>query len=212
MVIDGKAGEKDWKDADWTEPFTDIAGSATPQYKTMVKMLRDDTAFYLIAWMEEPQVSASLKNHDDLLFNENDFEVFLDADGDGSNYAEIEINALGTVMDLKMDKPYLKGGKPDMGWSVPGLKSAVHIEGSLNNPADTDKGWFVEMSIPFAALIEPGHHALEHNWRINFLRVEKMKSADSNSPDLREYDWTWSPQGVVNMHIPEKWGFLRFAD
>jgi hypothetical protein len=25
-----------------------------------------------------------------------------------------------------------------------------------------------------------------------------------------EDNWVWSPQGVVNMHVPEKWGYVRF--
>lgn len=27
-----------------------------------------------------------------------------------------------------------------------------------------------------------------------------------------EDNWVWSPQGIINMHYPEMWGFLVFAD
>ena len=29
---------------------------------------------------------------------------------------------------------------------------------------------------------------------------------------MPEYNWVWSPQGKINMHIPENWGYLIFND
>jgi hypothetical protein len=26
-----------------------------------------------------------------------------------------------------------------------------------------------------------------------------------------EHNWVWSPQGVINMHRPERWGILQFS-
>ncbi len=56
--------------------------------------------------MEEPRPWAELTLHDSVIYKENDFEVFIDPDGDNHNYYEIEINALGTVWDLFLAKPY----------------------------------------------------------------------------------------------------------
>ena len=28
---------------------------------------------------------------------------------------------------------------------------------------------------------------------------------------MPEYNWVWSPQGEVNMHQPEKWGYVYFS-
>ena len=44
--------------------------------------------------------------HDAVIFHNNDFEVFIDPDGDTHNYYELEINALNTVWDLFITKPY----------------------------------------------------------------------------------------------------------
>src|SRR5262249_33418945 len=30
-------------------------------------------------------------------------------------------------------------------------------------------------------------------------------------PGRREHNWVWSPQGVVDMHRPERWGYLQFS-
>jgi len=41
-----------------------------------------------------------------IIFHDNDFEVFLDPDGDNWMYYEIEVNAAGQVWDLMLVKPY----------------------------------------------------------------------------------------------------------
>jgi hypothetical protein len=41
-------------------------------------------------------------------------------------------------------------------------------------------------------------------WRINFSRVE-WKAGQA-----KEDNWVWSPQGIVDMHVPDRWGYLRF--
>ena len=55
-------------------------------------------------------------------------------------------DALNTVWDLRLVRPYRDGGPALNEWEIPGLKTAVHIEGSLNNPNDRDKFWSVEMA------------------------------------------------------------------
>ena len=51
--------------------------------------------FYVAAEMEEPHVWGTLTQHDAVIFQDNDFEVFIDPDGDNHEYYEFEINALG---------------------------------------------------------------------------------------------------------------------
>ena len=49
---------------------------------------------------------------------------------------------------------------------------------------------------------------------MNFSRVEwRLRVKDGKYekvPGTKEYNWVWSPQGVINMHVPEKWGTVRF--
>ena len=37
------------------------------------------------------------------------------------------------------------GGVADNSWEFQGLKSAVHIEGTINNPSDVDTLWSLEI-------------------------------------------------------------------
>ncbi|MDO4228288.1 MAG: carbohydrate-binding family 9-like protein [Capnocytophaga sp.] len=224
IEIDGKDNEPSWQKALYTDNFIDIEGVKIPHLKTNVKMLYDDTYFYFYAKMEEPHVWATLKERDTVIFHNNDFEIFLDPDNDSHNYYEFEINALNTVWDLFLTKPYRETNKILDGWDINGLKSAVYVSGTLNNSSDTDDFWSVEIAIPWAAMREAhkqNNIPTNKFWRVNFSRVHwdfdltdgrynKKKGADGKY--LPEYNWVWSPQWKISMHEPELWGYVYFSD
>ena len=218
--IDGIIDDAAWQDAPWTSDFVDIEGVArpAPQLRTRAKLLWDDDYLYIAAELEEPHVWATLTERDAVIFHDNDFEVFIDPDGDTFNYYELEINALGTVWDLFLTKPYRAGGVPLNAWDIRGLKSAVHIDGTLNDPTDRDRGWTVELALPWTVLREAAPERrgpkVGETWRLNFSRVQWETNVVAGSYvklEQPEHNWVWSPQGEINMHIPERWGFLRFA-
>ncbi|QLG44757.1 carbohydrate-binding family 9-like protein [Costertonia aggregata] len=224
FVIDGKADELSWQKTDWSQPFIDIEGKKKPTYETKMKMLWDDENLYIFAIMEEPHVWATLKQRDTIIFYNNDFEIFIDPDGDTHNYYELEMNALNTIWDLYLSKPYRNGGTILGNWDFKGLESAVYVQGSLNDSSDTDTGWSVEIAIPWSFTTPPGGNTkIPENdfWRINFSRVNwdfdviddtYYRKKDKETGDfLHEYNWVWSPQGVVNMHEPEHWGYVFFS-
>ncbi len=228
-VIDGVPDEAAWVAAPWSDLFVDIEGAKrpSPTWRTRMRIGWDSTALYLAAELEEPDLWATLRDHDAVIFRDNDFEWFLDPDGDTERYFEFEINALGTSWDLFLDKPYRHGGRPDNGWEIPGLRAVVHRDGTLNDPTDRDRGWTVEMAVPWAAFRNGGRPippAVGDAWRINFSRVEwdlvpginstnrgYVATTDSAGRRLPEHNWVWSPQGEVNMHIPERWGTVIFV-
>jgi len=207
LNIDGKLDEPSWQKAPSTEAFEDISGKgfAAPKYETTAKMLWDDDYLYVGAILEEPNVVAKLYQRDTIIYYDNDFEVFIDPDNDGHNYFEIEVNANNVLFDLILDKPYRTGGDFLLQWDCPGIKSAIHVEGTLNNPNDTDKYWSVEMAIPRQALTLSFNNLLKAGniWRINFSRVEWLKKPEEN--------WVWSATGRIDMHMPERWGYLLFS-
>ncbi len=219
VVIDGRIDEKAWRNQPWSSSFVDIAkGVKSPDsIITRFKILWDNKYCYVAACLSEPDIRAGLTQRDTIIYYDNDFEVFIDPDGDGRNYFEIEINALGTVFDLFLSKPYNKGGKPDISWNAKGLRTAVACYGTLNNSSDTDSRWTVEMAIPWEALKQkpPVNGTL---WRMNFSRVEwpaglkiQEKKETLAKKQHLEGNWVWSPQGKINMHIPEKWGYVKFV-
>ena len=211
ITIDGILDEADWQNAPLSEAFADIRGvdfEPAPVKQTNMKMLWDEENLYIAGIIEEDNVTASLTEHDAIIYHDNDWEVFIDPDQDCRFYFEIELNALNTVMDLLMDRPYRDGGKFYLPWDLRGLKTAVHVDGSLNDPADTDKGWTVEMAIPLASLcveFQTPEELLDKDWKIGFSRVEWLKEGGP------EENWVWNPTGMVDMHQPERWGVLHFV-
>jgi len=221
IQIDGRLDDEAWKAAGWTDAFVDIEGDIRPRprFQTRAKMAWDDNYFYVAASLEEPHVWGTLKEHDSIIFHDNDFEIFIDPDADNQEYYEIEINALGTEWDLFLKKAYRDGGPAVNEWEIPGLKTAVHVAGSLNVPSNTDSSWSVEFAIPWKVLAEYAHRSAPprdgDQWRVNFSRVEwRHQIVDGKYrkvPNTREDNWVWSPQGVVDMHRPERWGYVQFS-
>ncbi|MSR28623.1 MAG: carbohydrate-binding family 9-like protein [Phycisphaerales bacterium] len=226
-AIDGNA-DAAWDQAEWTEDFVDIEGPtrAVPRRGTRVKMGWDATNLYILAELEEPDLWATLTERDAIVFHDNDFEVFIDPDGDTREYYEIEVNAIGTVFDLFLPKPYRAAGKADHSWTAAGMRCAIGLEGTLNDSRDTDRGWWVEMALPWT-LFEPvasGGRSWQRaarpprqgdQWRINFSRVqwtlEKQGSGYAKVSGHPEDNWTWTPQWIVDMHVPQRWGLVKFV-
>ena len=79
-----------------------------------------------------------------------------------------------------------------LSWDTQGLLSAVKTNGTLNHPGDVDQGWSVEMAIPLGSLSFWGDRPVRDG-------------------DQWEHNWVWSPQGIIDMHAPEKWAYLQFS-
>ena len=208
--IDGKLNDAVWDQASWTSDFVDIEGAAkpTPRFRTRVKMLWDQQNLYIAAQLEEPDVKATLTQHDSVIFEDNDFEVFIKPLPETDSYYEFEMNALNTGWDLFLVKPYSVGGRPDNSWDIPNLRTVVSVQGTLNNSADKDQGWTLEIVYPLNAFQARQNVPVPvpgTQWRLNFSRVEWK----AGQP--KEDNWVWSPQGVINMHVPDRWGYLNFV-
>ena len=229
-MTDGKLIEASWQSARWTEDFTDIEGNnkPVPRFRTRVKMLWDDDFLYIAAELEEPDIRGSLTMRDTVIFYDNDFEIFIDPDGDTREYYEIEMNALNTIWDLFLTGPYRDGddGKAITSWDIRGLRTGVDIQGTLNKPGDTDKCWTLEVALPWQVLKECAANGSKpkngDQWRFNFSRVEwapeiihgryQNKINPETGKSCPENNWVWSPQGMINIHYPEMWGFVQFSE
>lgn len=228
LAVDGRLDEPAWLNVVWSDPFVDIEGQhrPAPRHLTRMKMLWDDEFFYVAAEMDEPDLWGTLTERDSVIFRDHDFEVFIDPDGDTHNYYELEVNVLGTEWDLMLGKPYRDGGPARNEWDIPGLRVGIEARGTINRPGDRDEGWTIEIAMPWSALREfaPGQRApgAGEQWRVNFSRVEwqldvvnggYVKRVDRTTGEpLAEDNWVWSPQGAINMHMPERWGYAQFSN
>ena len=222
IQVDGKLDPTEWAHAVWTDEFIDIQGPSlpAPKHPTRAKLLWDDENLYIAAQLLEPHLQGSIREHDAVIFQDNDFEVFIDPDGDNHRYAELELNTLNTTWDLFLDRPYKDGGKADNSFEIAGLKTAVNLQGTLNDPSDTDEGWTVEIAIPWASFKSIAKASAPPKdgdyWRFGFSRVEwefdVVDGRYQKKPGRPEDNWVWSPQGIIDMHRPERWGFVLFRN
>jgi len=238
-TIDGNLSKAVWQQAPWSDLFDDIRGpeDAPPDERpptacsTKVKMLWSSTHLYIGALLEadadHPVISTFKDRNDPIYQQDSDFEVFIDADESTHFYKEFEVNALNTVWNLMLDKPYADGGNEHSGrvaqpgdplyYDVVGQESAVQVlEGSVNAFAPTK--WSIEIAMSYKDMLA---HSMNNGvaptastrWRINFSRVERKG----------DINWTWQPQiewnagehayqGEVNMHLPNAWGYLVFGE
>lgn len=226
-VIDGDIADAVWEPAPWSSDFVDIEGISKlkPYYDTHFKMLWDNKNLYIAARLYDKHIWATLTQRESVIFEDNDFEVFIDPDGDTHDYMELEVNAFGTIWDLFLDKPYRDGGRADNKWNFDGLKIAVKVYGKINRTTGKDSCWTIEMAIPWNAMI--GYSKTKkipfdgEQWRMNFSRVQwktkikdykYIKERDKHGKLLPEHNWVWSPQGAIAMHQPETWGYVQFSE
>ena len=188
-----------WNTVPSSEKFVDIRGGTepTPRYDTAVKMVYDDDYLYVKAEVAEPQIWANITHDNTVIFQDNDFEVFVDADASTHNYKEIEVNANGKVWNLCLNRPYdnngyenssrvtdpsfdmlSDGNKTEASW--PDLKAAVatYPRDCINNPKKSGprNEWAALLSLPLSGLIfnttKTEKPKVGEFWRINFSRVE----------------------------------------
>jgi len=226
LTIDGKSEESIWDKAEWTDSFIDIQGDIKPKpyYNTRIKMLWDEEYIYFYAEMEEEHVWGDITERDAVIFYNNDFEVFIKPNQYQPYYGEFEVNALGTLWELFIARPYRRNGPVLDHWDLNGTKIGIDIQGTLNDPSDIDKSWSIELAIPIKPLadIDRGNDfGAGSMWRINFSRVQWQhqitdgvyeKKTDDQEKRLPENNWVWTQQSAIDMHRPEHWGYLYFAE
>jgi len=242
VVIDGRPDEAAWAGAETSVRFVDLIAGTPTRHDTRVRLLWDDENLYVSYRVEEPHVRASLANHNDPIYTENDVELFI-AGPDA--YYEFEINARNTVYEVLFvwesayetggfsTRPeYARGGLvpfngvgftthprgPRLGnfhWAFPGLRTAVHVDGTLNDDSDTDRGWTVEIALPWTGMISldpkqgrsrPPRDGDE--WRLDFSRFNTSKEP---APAKDSGGWALSPHGIWDSHVPECFARVRFS-
>ncbi len=241
IQIDGKLNEADWKAATTSPRFTDIITGQRVIHDTRAAVLWDDDYLYVSYRIEEPFVHAKLTNHNDFIYQDNDVECFI-AGPDA--YYEFEINAFNTCYEafFVWKDTFAKSGLshlpefdsaklvpfngvgftnhvrgPRLGnfnHALPGLKTAVQVDGTINDDADRDRGWTVELAFPWTSLtwLATDGRALPPKngdvWRMDFSRFNTYKEAP---PAHDSGGWFWTRHGIWDSHIPECFVQVTFS-
>jgi hypothetical protein len=176
------------------------------RYRTQARVLWDDERIYVAFICEDDDVWAREgRKNDDPIYEDEVVEVFIDADGDGRTYNEVEVSPANVQFDAQFPS-YRSNLKEALAWRS-GMVSAVRIDGTLNDSSDRDRGWRAELSIPIAQLAAvPGRPKRGDRWRFNLFRIDTKNRAGAwdgaaLSPPLRG-----------DFHALDRFATLVFAD
>lgn len=202
--IDGSLDDKIWSMASVSNKFhfSSDKNDGFPPLATDVRLLWDDKCIYIGFSLEDADIWADYNKRDDPLFDEEVVEVFLmPAEPDG--YFEIQVNPRGVLFDAHFDSHR----SPDWRIAAAGYNADITVQalvdGTLDVRDDKDKGWSVEIMIPFAALSqkrpEPGDR-----WKANFYRFEQY---DRKKPNFAAALFQISKP---DFHYNKDWGYIEF--
>ena len=140
---------------------------------------------------------------------------------DVPEFDPLKSNAMTFGGDYDRQAPtFWKGTNPRglrwayFGWPFPGLESAVHVDGTLNNNSDVDKGWTVELAFPWkGAKWLAGDRPLPPKdgdiWKIFFGRFELLHVAGN---EVQPHPgWSLNRHGVYDTHLPQCWTAVHFS-
>lgn len=156
----------------------------------------------------------TMTKRDDKIWNEEVVEIFIDPAGQGRNYAELEINPINVVCDLRMLQgwPDIKG---DITWNFDGIESRVTPMPASAAKPGSKGSWIATAFLPwqdFRSLPVPDGIAVPPNagdaWRFNIFRIKRPKGAAQPDQDVRYNAWS-KPPGH-SFHVPAVFRALRF--
>jgi len=242
--VDGRLDEEAWQTAPRSPRFVDLIRGQRAIHDTRAAVLWDDQHLYVGYWIEEPFVEATLTERDAPIYQNNDVELFI-AGKDAYYEFEINALGTIYEVFFIWEEAYARSGysqipefdrnaegvRPFNGvgfsnhprgkrigfwnWDFSGLKSAVHVDGTLNDNADRDRGWTVELALPWEGMkwlampdgraIPPGDGDV---WRMDFSRFNQYKEAP---PADDPGGWAWSAHGAWDSHIPEVFPHIHFS-
>lgn len=100
-------------------------------------------------------------------------------------------------------------------FDLAGLQTAVRVDGRINDPSTVDRGWTVEMSLPWSSLavLFGGGRTLPpregESLRCDFSRFEALRVHGKPLPE--NPGWSLNPHGVYDSHIPESFSVVHFT-
>jgi len=204
MTIDGKLEEEIWKSSPYTGWWQLPSGNAGPSPKTRAKFAWDDQYLYVAVECDDSDVWGTLTERDSDTWTQEVVELFIDADGERKDYIELQVTPANTVFDA-LFVSHRSDLKTARAWNLKGWKTAVHVDGTLNQREDIDQRWTVEMAIPHAevpgATVPPKPGS---QWKANLFRFDQNKGLK------RQQAAAFSPPIVGDFHHLKRFGTIRF--
>jgi len=125
------------------------------------------------------------------------------------------VDVLGGFQDAMRYGKHPRGARwAFMDWDLPGLRTAVQVQGTLNDASDIDEGWTAEIAFPWRGLKRlagkrPVPPRAGDVWRMDFSRFELLENCGTKVEP--HPGWALNKHGVYDSHIPECFSFVHFS-
>ncbi len=209
LMVDGKAGEAAWKQAQIIDNFGVpwLGAKARPaRTATKARLLWDREYLYFFADMQDADLYADVKEHDGQTWNNDVFELFFKPAADKPGYYEFQVNAAGTIMDMYLPRRGAGGYARFKSDGAFHIDAKVRLRGTLNRWQDEDQGWSVEGRIPWSDFAHSGGRpGSGDRWKFTLCRYDF--SVAFEGPELS----TCSPLSRPDFHHFEDYATLRFV-
>jgi hypothetical protein len=147
-VLDGRLDDPVWGEGAYALVHS-VDGEPFSGDPTRVYLAYDVSSLYVAADLPDRDLWTTYTQHDDPLYKQEVFEVFISGSGDGNDYLEYQVSARNVTFDARFAR-YRRG---DTGWNS-GFETAVEVRGTIGDRSDRDHGWSVELAIPWPEICE----------------------------------------------------------
>jgi hypothetical protein len=179
------------------------------RYRTSFRARWDETGLWLRFHAADSDPWYTMTERDAPLWEEEVVEIFIDPDGDGRDYVEIEISPANVVTDLMMFRGD-PGKRSDIDWDFPGLTTAVE---QVERPF---AGWLATAFLPWSGFAgvpgapPGGRPAAGDRWRFNVFRIKRPGGPEA--PEDNAVYAAWSPPPGASFHVPAVFGTMTFEE
>jgi uncharacterized repeat protein (TIGR03806 family) len=214
IEIDGKLDEPAWKTAQRIDHFYQPwlgAKSRTARTATRARLLWDREWLYFAAEMDDADLYADLKKNNEMLWNNDVFELFFKPADDKPGYYEFQVNPTGATLSMFLPRRGSGGYQRYIAESDFRIQAKVSLRGTLNNWRDRDQGWTVEGKIAWTDFLRTGGRpAPNEKWKFALCRYDY--SVDFEGPELSTCAPLAKPGGAADFHYHEGYATLTFLE
>ncbi|MNN29689.1 hypothetical protein D3C76_231190 [compost metagenome] len=186
-------GSIPWERIAQVELVDTVTGEAVRE-STQIRACWTASAWYVQFRCKDHYAVSDFENRDDPLYEQDVVELFIDEEGNGTQYIEVEVSPFNVVFDARISWEREGVIHVDTDWDLEGLETRV-----VSEAPDVRT---YELCFPLESFARKPQVGTE--WRVNFYRIDEQDDGE------REYQ-AWGPTGAVNYHLPSRFGRLLFV-
>ena len=202
--LDGMLDEPEWELAASTGPFVETIRGGRASVEATARLLWDKRYLYVGVDAHDSLLRASDSARDAHLWEEDCVELMIQPPSGRGAYFEIQVSPRGALFDTRYDRRRVPRPFGRVDWDSR-ARVGVAARGVVDDRIE-DAGYTVEIAIPWQAFSTDGEARMKPSigdeWRANIYVIDLGRD--------RQKAAAWSPLGIGDFHVPERFGILAF--